>query len=441
MNPILAFALLAAAAAFAQPKHVILITVDGGAAFHLENPNLVLPNIRALAQQGVWAESSESVFPSITYPSHTTLITGVYPRKHGVLANELPQAGSDMMINAASLPRVKAIWTKTIFDSAKAKGLSTAAFAWPETIADPNIDYNLGGRSRESATPETNPWFNELRANGVPVDIARAIRRSGASGVTVDDAVTLAACDTIRNHKPNLLAIHLVNTDHEQHTYGADHPLAHASLTEADAMIGRLVKATKDAGIYDQTVFIITADHGFTSVYWEINLAPFFAEAGLTDKVKIYEGGWAPFLRLLPNFDKAADGPKLERVFARLRQIPQLQRIYKSEEYPSIGLPRFEDSDRVRGQFLLVLDPDTYFVEAPDSSTALRRRKRPAHGHGYFPTSPKMYPMLVLAGPALKKGARIGHVKSTDIAPTISELLGLAPLDFDGRVLTEALAK
>ncbi len=431
----------AAAAALAQPRHVILITIDGGAASHLENPNVILPNIRALAKDGVWAESSESVFPSITYPSHTTLITGVYPRKHGVLANELPQAGSDLMVNAATLPRAKAIWTKTIFDSAKAKGLSTAAFAWPETIADPNIDYNLGGRSRESSLPESTPWFAELRANGVPVDIARAIRRTGASGVTVDDAVTLAACDTIRNHKPNLLAIHLVNTDHEQHTYGPEHALAHASLTEADAMIGRIVKATKDAGIYDQTVFVVTADHGFTSVYWEINLAPFFAEADLTEKVKIYEGGWAPFLRLLPNFDKAADMPRLERVFDRLRQIPQLQRIYKSEEYPALGLPRFEDSDRVRGQYLLMLDPDTYFVEAPDNSTELRRRKRPAHGHGYLPTSPKMYPMLVLAGPGLRKGIRIGHVKSTDIAPTISNLLGLAPLDFDGRVLTESLAK
>lgn len=70
MTSILRFALVAATAvaALAQPKHVILITIDGGAAFHLENPHLVLPNIRALAQDGVWAESSESVFPSITYP-------------------------------------------------------------------------------------------------------------------------------------------------------------------------------------------------------------------------------------------------------------------------------------------------------------------------------------------------------------------------------------
>ncbi len=179
--------------------------------------------------------------------------------------------------------------------------------------------------------------------------------------------------------------MHLVNTDHAQHTYGPTHPVAQASLIEADAMIGRIVKAVKDAGIYDKTAIIVAADHGFTSVYWEINLRPYFAEVGLTDKIRIYEGGWAPFVRLLDNFDQKTDGPKLEKFFARLQKSPHLVRIYKSEEFPSLGLPRYEDSDRVRGQYLLVADPDTYFVEAPDNDTELRRRVHPAHGHGYLP--------------------------------------------------------
>ena len=423
----------------AQPKHVILITIDGGAAFHLDNPDLELPNIRGLIKEGVWADSSESVFPSITYPSHTTLITGVMPRKHGVLANELP--GPDgKLFSAATLPRAKAILVPTIFDTAKKKGLTTAAFGWPETIDDPSIDYNFGNRLSTAGGVES-AWMKELRADGIPLDIRAAMRRDGGSGVTADDISTLALCDTIRKHQPNLVAFHLVNTDHAQHTYGPLHAAAAASLMEADAMIGRVVKAVKETGIYNDTAFIVTADHGFTSVYWDINLRPYFAEEGLTDKIRIYEGGWAPFIRTLSNFNQATDGPKLEKVFAELKKSPHLVRIYKSEEFPLLGLPRYEDSDRVRGQYLVVADPDTYFVEAPDNSKELRRREHPAHGHGYLPQSPKMYPMLVMAGAGFQKGTRIGHVNGADVAPTITQMLGLQTLDFDGRVLTEALAK
>jgi hypothetical protein len=172
-------------------------------------------------------------------------------------------------------------------------------------------------------------------------------------------------------------------------------------------------------GEVQDTGFIVGADHGFTSVYWEINIRPTVAESGLT----------------------ASDQPKLDRFVERLQKNPHIMKIYKSADFPSLGLQRFEDSTRVRGQYLVVADPDTYLVEAPDDSTELRLRRHPAHGHGTCPAHPKMYPMLVLEGPGLKKGARIGHVHNVDVAPTICKLLHLAPLDFDGRVLTEALAK
>ena len=70
-------------------RHVVLVTIDGFANFHLKNPSLDLPVIRALAAAGVEAESGETVFPSVTHPSHTTLVTGVTPRRHGVIGNRL----------------------------------------------------------------------------------------------------------------------------------------------------------------------------------------------------------------------------------------------------------------------------------------------------------------------------------------------------------------
>ena len=75
---------------YAQPaKHVILVTLDGFAAYHLYNQELRLPNIRELIDRGVWVASSETVFPSVTHPSHTTIVTGVEPRLHGVIGNSM----------------------------------------------------------------------------------------------------------------------------------------------------------------------------------------------------------------------------------------------------------------------------------------------------------------------------------------------------------------
>ncbi len=255
----------------------------------------------------------------------------------------------------------------------------------------------------------------------------------------LDYVSTLALCEAIEEHKPNLMAIHLIETDTEEHAYGPAHPMAQAAFTLVDALIGRIIAATRKAGIYDQTAFIITADHGFATVHYEMNLRPYFAETGLSDKIRLYANGWFVFVRLLPAFDAAADASKLRQALSRLHQNPHILRIYQSQEYPLLGLPRYEDSDRIPGQYLIVSDIDTFLVSAPDDSTALRRRERPAYSHGYLPQYPAMYPLLVLSGEGLKKGIRIGHVHQIDIAPTITRLLDLRPLNFDGRVLTEAL--
>src|SRR5215510_7018530 len=151
--------LAATACAFAQEsKYLVLFSIDGGAAFHLNNQQLELPNIRALIRDGVWAESSETVFPSVTHPSHTTLITGVQPIKHGVLANEMPDKEGVLHPGNSGL-RSDIILTKTIFDQAKVKGLSTAAFFWPETVQDRAIDYNLIARvTSQGRSLQEGPW-------------------------------------------------------------------------------------------------------------------------------------------------------------------------------------------------------------------------------------------------------------------------------------------
>ena len=112
----------------AQSNHVILITVDGLAAYHLSDQSLEIPNLRDLISQGAMAESSETVFPSVTHPSPTTLVTGKLPIERGVLNNKMRNRVTRETYHVTNQKRVESVKVPTLFDAAKKHGLTTAAF-------------------------------------------------------------------------------------------------------------------------------------------------------------------------------------------------------------------------------------------------------------------------------------------------------------------------
>ena len=111
-----------------KTRHVVLLSIDGLADFHLENQDLELPNIRELISTGVWPDHSISVFPSVTHPSHTSLVTGVTPRLHGVVGNGVRNRETGESFHITNKPRLESVQVKTLFDWAKKKGGMTAAF-------------------------------------------------------------------------------------------------------------------------------------------------------------------------------------------------------------------------------------------------------------------------------------------------------------------------
>ena len=127
-----------------------------------------------------------------------------------------------------------------------------------------------------------------------------------------------AAAYTIEKYKPDLLAIHFLVTDEAQHKYGPHHYMSSAALSMADYCVGILRRAVEKAGIERDTAFIIAADHGFHSVYQEINVRPVFEKAGLLDKVRLHAGGWTMAVELTEGFDRGADMAALEKAFGSL---------------------------------------------------------------------------------------------------------------------------
>jgi predicted AlkP superfamily pyrophosphatase or phosphodiesterase len=432
--------------ACAQPaKHVILVSIDGFAAYHLYNQELRLPNIRDLIDKGAWVASSETIFPSVTHPSHTTIVTGVEPRIHGVIGNSMVNRRTGERFHPTNKARNEIVRVPTIFDAAKAKGLTTASFFWPETKDDPAIDYNIPevftaeGRGDISAV---NPkWMDELKSANIPIDLY--FRWYGTERQGAGDAVLAeAAAYTIEKYKPNLLAIHVLVTDKAQHAHGPHHYESSAALTMADNCVGILRSAVEKAGIGRDTVFVIAADHGFHSVYQEINVRPVFEQAGLLEKVRLHGGGWTMALELTDQFDRTADMPRLEKAFGVLRAQGIVRRIAGPEDMHELGLPRFEESEYATGQYLLIPDIDSYLVaDAASSSTKPRPRKTAAHSHGYLPQHPRMYPALALSGAGVKQSVILPHAKNIDIAPTIAHLLGLEMRNVSGEVLQGILTQ
>jgi Type I phosphodiesterase / nucleotide pyrophosphatase len=431
-------------------RHVVIVSIDGFAAYHLNNTAIELPNIRDLAARGVRADSSETVFPSVTHPSHTTIITGRTPRYHGVVGNHGRNRLTGERFHFTNLARTDSVKTPTLFDAAKQAGLTTAAFFWPETRDDPAIDFNVPEVFTTKGTPPSQTAdvaavspavLSELREAGVPIDdFFRYYEHPYLHG-TADEALTLAAAHVIRTRRPHLLTIHLLVTDKMQHEHGPEHYLSSAALTTADYCVGILRRAIADAGIADRTTFLIVADHGFDTVKWEVNVQPAFADQVLAGKVTLHAGGWTAFVETQPGFDPVRDQPLLDRALDRAAALPGVRQVVRPAGYHDLGLPTYEESPYIAGQYLLIGEPDTFLVaNAASPSTTRTARPTPYYGHGYLPSHPRMYPSLVLSGRGIAKGQRIGHVRNLDIAPTVATLLGLRMEGLEGRVLTEAAA-
>ena len=440
------FGLAAVLAVSAQTsRHVILVTIDGFANFHLKNAALDLPVIRSLAAAGVEADSGETVFPSVTHPSHTTLVTGVTPRRHGVIGNRLTNRVTGERFHVTNLDRTAIVKVPTLFDAARRANLSTASFFWPETKNDPSIDFNVpevfNAESKADITAVPAAVLKELRDAGVPIDDYFRYYGDPFLMGTSDHALAKAAAHVIGARKPNLLAIHFLLTDEVQHELGAGHYRSLAALSAADHAVGILVDAAKAAGISGNTTFVITADHGFATIDKQVNVAPVFDGLVKSGAVKLHPQAWSLYVERTPTFDVARDGAALEAAYAKALAMPGIARLVRGPDFHALGLPTYEESPFIPGQDFLIGDVDTFLVAGPaDGATSVQPLVPARHEHGYLPSHPKMFTSIVLSGRGIRKGARMGHVRSLDIAPTIGALLGFQMAEVEGRVLTEALA-
>ncbi len=243
-------------------RHVIVITLDGFPAYYLDDPEVSLPVLRGLRDAGAsTAEGMHVSNPSVTWPNHTTLMTGVHPEKHGVLFNGVPKRNSPNLPTTVTPDRTQSqlVRIPLLFDVLKKRGMTTAAINWPCTSGSENIDDNMPDAPH--AFIHTTPrLMEETRKEG----LVEKFETGGAPGH--DQVWIESACRVIRERKPRFLALHLLELDSTHHQHGPNTPQGRAVATVLDGLVGRVVKAVEEAGLSDKTAIIVTADHGFIAV-------------------------------------------------------------------------------------------------------------------------------------------------------------------------------
>ncbi|MFZ5618067.1 MAG: alkaline phosphatase family protein [Pseudomonadota bacterium] len=427
--------LLAAAVAFAaetaSAEPVLMISIDGlqpADVINAEARGIDAPNLRAIMTEGAYAAGVVDVLPSVTYPNHTTLITGVAPALHGISSNTVfdPLREND----GGWYWYETDIRMPTLWDAVSQSGGSVASIGWPVSVGARAIDWNIPEFWR-AHTAEDLKLVEALSTEGLVAELEAA---SGVSfselqseEVTSDVARAKFAASLIALKHPQFMTLHLVSLDHFEHEDGPNSQKAIATLEAIDKAVGELV-ATARAAEPDLVVAVVS-DHGFAAISQSTNLIIPFIEAGLITydaekkAVTAWEampwgaGGSAAIVLTRPNDKKLKK--QVAALLAKLAADPALKirRVIDAKEIEKAGGAK----------------EASFWVDFTPGVSSMGYRLEgdvvaPSGGkgtHGFFPGNPEMRASFFISGPGVPQGRNLGEVDMRAIAPTIAMRLGV----------------
>jgi hypothetical protein len=399
----------------AKERMVVVISLDGFPAYALDDAKLPVPTLRRLIRDGATARMTP-VNPTVTWPNHTAMVTGVRADEHGVLANgTIAPTGAWPPVKVEPMvEKEKMVHVPTVYDAAYRAGLTTAQVDWVAINRAPTITWAFS----EWASPD-GPVEREMIREGLLA--AADVERFERSHIVFRDQVwTAAAAHLIREHKPNLLLLHLLSLDSVHHEYGPGTLAGTAAIGFLDGCVANVVEAVRAAGMSGRTTFIIVSDHGFKRYTKQVRPAAALAAAGLAGKVYVLAEGGASYVY----FDPSQAGELAPRVTRALAGVEGIDQIIGPDGFAALGLPRPEQDPQM-GQLLLTAK-DGYAFSGAAGGPVTAAVPQQAGSHGYPASDPDMDALFIASGYGVRAGARPGRIANTDIAPTIAKLLGVA---------------
>lgn len=401
---------------------VIVVSIDGMKPETYREPDrlgLAVPTLRAIAARGAHARAVESVFPSVTYPAHTTLVTGAPPRVHGIVSN---QALDPLRKNLEGWRWYSEdIAVPTLYTALEAQGGVAALVTWPVTV----------GAKASFVVPEY--WRSGhpddqklLRSLSTPPGLLDRVARDSPDlwrylvpPEVKDEAQFAIARYLLAHERPDLLLLHVWQTDDAQHAHGPDSPEARQALEHVDRLLGELLAELERSPGWDRTTLVVLSDHGFAPADHEIRLGALLRERGLVTtgadgqviaaRAAAIDNGGTAYVYAL---DPAA---RAELLAAAQTLGPAIARIYSRDEILAAG-------GDPAAAFALAAAPGYSFTGRADAP-ALAARPGRGH-HGLPPTDPAMAASFLVIGPRIAH-QDLGTIRMIDIAPTIAGWLGL----------------
>jgi len=414
--------------ALARP--VLLISIDGlrpGDVLEADKRGLKVPNLRRFLTEGGYATGVRGVLPSVTYPSHTTLLTGASPARHGIVGNttfdplQINQAGWFWYASDIKVP--------TLWQAAKGAGLSVGNVHWPVSVGAAGIDWNLPQIWRTGHDDDAK-LMTALASPGLVGDLEGLTGERYAQGINEDldgdENRGRFAVALIRRHKPQFLTIYFAALDNQEHIDGPGTPPANAVLERIDAAVGEVIAAERAA--HPDAVIALVSDHGFAPVAHETNLFRAFVEADLIKlgpdgKIVSWEampwptGGSAAVVLARP------DDPVLKALVAGKLAALQcdvangIADIADAREIAAMG-------GNPRASFFVNFQIGTSAGTFADQAKGLTGTPKNKGTHGWFPAAPEMRATFLIMGPGIPAGKSLGEIDQRVIAPTLAGFMG-----------------
>ncbi len=427
-------------------KKAIIMSVDAMVYEDLEYLNK-LPTFNQFLNKCAKVNRVKTIYPSLTYPAHVSIASGAYPNKHGVCSNDILTIGKttddwNWFHDIVKCP--------DLFDAAKKFGLSTAAVFWPVTGNHSAIDYlvNEYWPQDENDTPK-----KAFLRSGTSEELYKKCVEPYMDGLKIrthpdtDNFVVNCSCDIITNYKPDVLVLHPGNVDAYRHETGLFSDKVTQGLNEVEKWLDQLIIATKEAGVYDETVFVILSDHGMLNISRVLHLNVLLREAGfLTVDEDGQVSSWKAWSRSTAlssqiYLNNASDENLYNQVHKFLLKLKEDEVYGISEVYTCDEIDKLEN---LNGDFSFVVETDNYTSFGNDWNRPLVRDfdvsdyRFGRATHGQLPDKGPQ-PVFLLCGPGVKSGAVVERCAIVDEAPTIAKLLGFSLPHADGHCLDELI--
>ena len=379
----------------AQPAPLLLISIDAYRADYINRG--LSPTLAMLAKDGVQADSMQPSFPSLTFPNHYTLVTGLRPDHHGIVNNTMvdPQLGKFSLSNRKAVSDGR-WWDEgtPIWETADAHGLRTATMFWPGSEA------NIQGHHPDEWKPFDGAVTADARVDQI-----------------------LAWLNVPAAQRPTFLTLYFDAVDHAGHEYGPDSPQVNDALRNTDAAMARLVRGLKQDGLFDQMNIIVLADHGMASVP--------LANSVMIDTLVPIDQVQTVSMGVLAGFNPASNTPAASSDFAAIeRTLEQPQQHMRCWDKTRVPKRLVYGSNPRVPQLLCLADvgwriTTTQYAASHAGHVSIGE-------HGYDNADPLMQAVFVAHGPGFRHGANVPAFPNVDVYPLMTHLLHIPAAPNDG---------